>query len=150
MYKILMYDPHRSGTAKDPSLFGNAELIYKSEEKDFQGEVEKRQFDLIFLDLDGQAEQSLELLDYAHQKSPFTPIIITSKSERADIVVQAINRGASDFLVHPLTATRLTVAMRKAIEHKEQKFEIDYHRRRQDVVYDFRDVVGVSGSMQAV
>jgi len=150
MYKILMYEPHRSGMAKDASLFGNSELIFKSDEEDFQGEVEKRQFDLIFLDLNGHAEQSLELLDYAHQKSPYTPIIITSKSERADIVVQAMNRGASDFLVHPLTAARLSVAMQKAIEHKEQKFEIDYHRRRQDVVYDFRDVVAVSSSMQAV
>ena len=61
-----------------------------------------------------------------------------------------MNRGASDFLVHPLTETRLLVAMRKAIESKEQKFEIDYHRRKQDVVYDFRDVVALSESMKAV
>jgi len=92
----------------------------------------------------------MEALEYAHKKSPHTPIIITSISERTDVVVQAMNHGATDFLVHPLSETRLNVAMRKAIEAKEQKFEIDYHRRRQDVVYDFREVIALSRSMKDV
>jgi DNA-binding NtrC family response regulator len=145
-----MYEPHTNGVQINQALFGHSNLIFKSEPKDFQVELDRRQFDLIFLEIDSHNGHNMELLEYAHRKSPYTPIIITSKSERADIVVQAMNRGASDFLVHPLSETRLNVAMQKAIESKEQKFEIDYHRRKQDVVYDFRDVIALSRSMKEV
>ncbi len=150
MYTILMYEPHNQGGRINPALFGQSNLIFKSEARDFQVELDKRQFDLIFLELDAGSGLNMELLEYAHKKNPYTPIIITSASERADIVVQAMNMGASDFLVHPLSETRLSVAMQKAIESKEQKFEIDYHRRKQDVVYDFRDVIAYSKSMSDV
>lgn len=145
-----MYEPESAGKQINPALFGQSELIFKTEPRDFQVEVDRQQFDLIFVEIDSTSGHNMELLEYAHRKSPYTPIIITSESEKADVVVKAINMGASDFLVHPLSETRLTVAMRKAIESKEQKFEIDYHRRRQDVVYDFRDVIALSQSMRDV
>lgn len=150
MKKILLYQPQYDVGQLNPSLFGDADLISKSKAKEFQAEVDRSHFDVIFLELNSGNAQNLELLEYAHKKSPYTPIIITSKSERADTVVDAMNRGASDFLVHPLTEARLLVAMHKAIESREQKFEIDYHRRKQDVVYDFRDVVALSDSMKSV
>jgi two-component system C4-dicarboxylate transport response regulator DctD len=150
MKKILLYQPQYDVGQLNPALFGDADLISKSKAKEFQAEVDRSHFDVIFLELNSGNAQNLELLEYAHKKSPYTPIIITSKSERADTVVDAMNRGASDFLVHPLTEARLLVAMHKAIESKEQKFEIDYHRRKQDVVYDFRDVVALSDSMKTV
>ena len=145
-----MYEPHDIGQQINPALFGQSNLTFKTEARDFQVEVDKHQFDLIFLELNSQGVHNMELLEYAHKKSPYTPIIITSESESADIVVQAMNRGAFDFLVHPLSETRVAVAIKKAIESREQKFEIDYHRRKQDAVYDFRDVIAISRSMQEV
>ncbi len=150
MYRILMFEPDKKGEQINPDLFGKSDLTFKSEPRDFQVEVDREQFDLIFVEINSQNGHNMDLLEYAHRKNPYTPIIITSESERADVVVQAMNRGATDFLVHPLTETRLTVAIRKAIESKEQKFEIDYHRRRQDAVYDFRDVIALSQSMRDV
>ncbi len=150
MYTILMFEPPSGGMHIDPVLFGQSDLVFKTEAKEFQAELDKRQYDLIFLEVGSHNGSGMELLEYAHRKSPYTPIIITSTSERADVVVQAMNCGATDFLVHPLSETRLHVAMRKAIEAKEQKFEIDYHRRRQDVVYDFREVIALSRSMKDV
>jgi len=145
-----MYEPPSGDRQIDPALFGQSNLVFMSKVRDFQVELDKRQFDLIFLEVDSHNGKSMEMLEYAHKKSPYTPIIITSMSERTDVVVQAMSRGATDFLVHPLSETRLNVAMRKAIEAKEQKFEIDYHRRRQDVVYDFGEVIALSRSMKDV
>ena len=150
MKRILLYQPQYDVGQLSPALFGDADLISKSKAKEFQDEVDRSYFDVIFLEVNSGNDQNLELLEYAHKKSPHTPIIITSKSERADTVVDAMNRGASDYLVYPLTEARLLVAMHKAIENKEQKFEIDYHRRKQDVVYDFRDVIALSDSMRSV
>jgi DNA-binding NtrC family response regulator len=75
---------------------------------------------------------------------------MTSQSEKAEIIVQAMNRGASDFLVHPISSTRINIAVDKAIEIRDQKFEIAYHRRKQDVVYDFKDVIAISPKMRQI
>lgn len=151
MYKILMFEPPGEKHHQfDSSMFGKSELTFKSDAKDFQVAIDRQQYDLIFLEVNSDTNQSMELLDYVHNRNPYTPIIITSKSEKADIVVNAMNHGASDFLVHPLTETRVAVAIRKAIESRQQKFEIDYHRRKQDAVYDFKDVIALSSSMKDV
>ena len=66
------------------------------------------------------------------------------------MVVQAMNLGACDFLVHPVSKERITMALERAIEFRDQKLEIDYLRRKQDVVYDFKEVVAVSPCMKDI
>ncbi len=146
-----MYDPQKEN--RQPSveeILGQTDLTSKSDAREFQAEVNEHQFDLIFLEINSSNGNNMELIDFTHKKNPYTPIIIMSNSERADIVVNAMNHGATDFLVHPLSETRVNVAIKKAIESREQKFEIDYHRRKQDAVYDFRDVIALSKSMKEV
>jgi DNA-binding NtrC family response regulator len=125
-------------------------LTFKSDQKDFQDEMNARQYDLVFLDVEPSDQNVLDLLEDTHKKSPSTPIIITSNSEKADLVVKAMNCGACDFLVHPVSKERVAMALEKAIEIRDQKFEIDYLRRKQDVVYDFKDVVAFSPCMKDI
>ncbi len=61
-----------------------------------------------------------------------------------------MNSGASDFLIHPISPTRINIAVDKALEIRDQKFEIAYHRRKQDVVYDFKDVIAFSPKMRQI
>lgn len=151
MYKILIYDSFEATSASILSaLRDKCELTCIANETDFQEEIKARQFDLIFLDIDSINGQSISLLRQIHNKDPFLPIIMTSKTEKAELIVQAMNDGASDFLIHPISPTRVTIAVDKAIEIRDQRFEIAYHRRTQDVVYDFKDVVAFSPSMKRI
>jgi len=151
MYKVLISDSYES-TKKGlmSALQDRCELTCISNEAEFQAEIKARQFDLIFLDTESLEGKSMTQLDQIHTKDPFLPIIMTSQTEKAEIIVQAMNRGASDFLVHPISSTRINIAVNKAIEIRDQKFEIAYHRRKQDVVYDFRDVIAVSPKMRQI
>ena len=151
MYKILISDSFEP-TKIDlmAALQNRCDLTCISSEQEFQAEIKARQFDLIFLDTDSLNGNSMDLLDQIHTKDPFLPIIMTSQTEKAETIVQAMNSGASDFLVHPISSTRINIAVDKAIEIRDQKFEIAYHRRKQDVVYDFRDVVAVSPKMKQI
>ncbi len=151
MYKILMYDPNRRNIEPiEASLLGQSDLTFISNVSEFQAEINEQQFDLVLLEINSSNDSNMELIDFTHRKIPYTPIIIMSNTEDTDIVVNAMNKGASDFLVHPLSKTRVNFAIKKAIESREQKFEIDYHRRKQDAVYDFRDVIALSRSMKEV
>ena len=151
MHKILIYDrlqlTHKS---MQSALQDRCELTCIANENDLQAEIKARQFDLIFLDIDSLENQSMELLVQIHNRDPFLPIIIVSRVEKAEIIVQAMNDGASDFLIHPISPTRINIAVDKAIQIRDQRFEIAYHRRKQDVVYDFKDVVAYSRGMQQI
>ncbi len=151
MHKILIYDCLKVTSAGMISaLQDRCELTCIANENEFQEEIKARQFDVIFIDIDSLGGQFLPLLGQIHNKDPFLPIIMISKVEKAEIIVQAMNEGASDFLIHPFSSTRVNIAFDKAIQIRDQRFEIAYHRRKQDVVYDFKDVVAYSRGMQLI
>jgi DNA-binding NtrC family response regulator len=149
MHKILIYDTYRT-TADHiiAALHDKCVLTCKTNEVEFQEEIQVRQYDLVFIDID--EGRSLPLLEKIHSRDPFLPILLTSKTEKAELIVQAMNTGASDFLVHPISPERINIAVDKAIKIRDQRFEIAYLRRNQDVVYNFRDVIAVSPSMRRV
>ena len=86
-------------------------LTCKPNEEDFQEEINSRQYDLVFLDIDSINGQSMQLLERIHGKNPFLPIIITSRAEKAELIVRAINSGASDYLVHPVSRERINISV---------------------------------------
>ncbi len=151
MYTILIFDSFAQTTgAMVSALEHRCVLTCKTNEEEFQEEINGHQFDLIFLDIDSVGGQSMQLLEKIHGKNPFLPIIITSRTEKAELIVRAINSGASDFLVHPLSKERINISLDRALEIRDQRYEIAYHRRKQDVVYDFRDVVAKSPKMKEI
>ena len=151
MYNILVYDSDHGCSRHMASILqGTGHLTFRSDQKEFQDQVNALQYDLIFLDIEPLAQNPLHLLEDAYKKSPSTPIIITSTTEKAELIVQAMNSGACDFLVHPISRERILIALERAIKIRDQKFEIDYHRRKQDVVYDFKDVVAFSPGMKDI
>lgn len=151
MYKILIFD--RSGKTRPTltsALENRANLTSITNEDEFQEEIKTKQFDLIFLDSDSMNDRAAKMLENIRSKDPFLPIIMTSKTEKAEVIVKAMNSGASDFLIHPISPARVNISFDKAIEIRDQRFEIAYHRRKQDVVYDFKDVVAYSPKMKAI
>lgn len=151
MYKILIFD--RSGKTRPTltsALENRANLTSITNEDEFQEEIKTKQFDLIFLDSDSMNDRAVKMLENIRSKDPFLPIIMTSKTEKAEVIVKAMNSGASDFLIHPISLARVNISFDKAIEIRDQRFEIAYHRRKQDVVYDFKDVVAYSPKMKAI
>jgi len=125
-------------------------LTVTNSEEEFQAEMNIRQYDLVILGIEDVESSSMRLLENTTIKSPYTPIVITSANEKAELVVKAMNLGACDFLVHPVSRERSVMAVERAIELRNQRHEIDYLRHRQDVIYDFNQVIAYSVRMKAV
>lgn len=132
------------------TLLDKCILTIKDNEEDFQAEMNSRQYDLVLMGVREVDDSSINLLERTHKRSPYTPIVITSASEKAELVVKAMNAGACDFLVHPVSQERLVMAVDRAVELRNQRHEIDYLRHRQDVVYDFKGVIANSVRMKSV
>ena len=131
------------------SLAESYDLDFFSNGTTIKDVIYNRHYDLIILDLPSQPEP-FKLLRWIKSDLPYTPVIVTSRIEPADIVVKTIKEGASDFIAKPYSSDRVTHAVSQAIEERSLKNEIDYLRRNQDVIYDFEKVVAESANMKGV
>ncbi len=150
MYTILAYAiPEESHKTIHAALADRAKIHYCSGIERLLGDLKGNEYDLAFLFFE-ESKADMSLLDKVYQLIPHTPIILISKEEKPDVVVQALRSGAFDYLVHPVSVARFEVATEKALENKTLRNEIAYLRRKQDIVYRFKDVIAFSPCMKLV
>ena len=126
------------------ALSGEYELVFQKDPKSFKKEVKNNHYDVIFLGVDPNDSTVFKLLRHARSQAPYTPIIITSTTEQAGLVVKAIKQGAYDFIAAPFTPLKIQLAVKNATEKRIMQSKIDALCRSQDIVYDFDDIVSES------
>jgi DNA-binding NtrC family response regulator len=110
--------------------------------------MQKEAFALIVLDVREGDGQMTDILKTLQQMSPGTPLLVTSPSQDARLIVDAVKAGAADFITRPFAGEKLRISVRRTLEARSLKNEIDYLRREQDVVYDTERIISVSPAMQ--
>ncbi len=110
--------------------------------------LQKEGFALIILDVAEGGGQIADILQNLQQVSPTAPVLVTSASQDARVIVEAVKAGAADFIARPFAGEQLRISARRALEARSLKNEIDYLRREQDVVYDTERIISVSPAMQ--
>ncbi len=108
-------------------------------------EISARRPSLVVLDiwLEGSSRDGLEILDLLRRDHETVPVLMISGHGSIETAVQAIKRGAYDFIEKPFKADRLLLMVERAIESARMKREIRELRMRAggDV-----EMIGVSGA----
>lgn len=150
-YSILAYEClDECQKSMDKALAETATVVYLNNPKSFKQEISKNHYDVIILNVSPDDQAGLSLLKHTRDQLPFTPIIITSKSDQAELIVQAIKQGAYDFVSQPFSPARIQLVVQRAIKQRELENEIDYLRGKQDIIYDFSMIVAESPSIKKV
>ncbi|RUM36905.1 MAG: sigma-54-dependent Fis family transcriptional regulator [Desulfobulbus sp.] len=150
-YSILAYetfDEHQKCLSK--ALKNTSQISFQSDPKSFAKAVKNTEYDVIFMRVSPQNASAFDLLKKTRQQTPYTPIILTSKSEQTDLIVQAIKLGAYDFISTPFSPARIQLVVQRAVEQRKLTNEIDYLRRSQDIVYNFESIVAESESFRQI
>jgi two-component system nitrogen regulation response regulator NtrX len=103
--------------------------------------------DAVLLDIKMPGMDGLETLQALRAKDPHTPVLMISGHGDIPTAVEAIHKGAYDFLEKPLESERVLTALRNAIERKSLREE--NVRLRHQVEERFR-LVGRSPALQTV
>ncbi len=74
--------------------------------------------DLVITDLDPSGMSGLDLVRYVHQNVPETEIMVMSDRVSVVHAVEAVKRGADQYLVKPFDADDLLLAVRNALENR--------------------------------
>lgn len=131
------------------ALAGDYELSFRDHNQVGES-IKTEPFCLIILDLLSAPGGVFQLLGRLKSAAPDIPVIMTSQSETAELVVKAIKQGAFDFIAKPFTSVRIRHVVKQALADRNFKNEIDYLRREQDVIYDFNRVVAETPCMKVI
>jgi DNA-binding NtrC family response regulator len=101
--------------------------------------------DMLMPGMDG-----LAFLEEARATGTSAPAIVISANDRIRSVVDAMNRGAADYLTKPFDETELELAIQNALEKQRLREEVSHLRRRLAEAEPAADTLGSSPSMQHV
>jgi len=132
------------------TLASSYEIRCWMDRQDVFAELKANHYDVIILDMQAHQEESLDLLRWISSNLPDTSVIMTSRTEKAELVVTALKQGASDFVAKPFSVERIRLVVQQALEHRSLKNEIAYLRHEQDVIYDFDQIIAFSPAMKEV
>jgi len=109
--------------------------------------VQKRPFDLILMDIRMLKVSGIEALEQVKIINPAIPIIIMTAYASVETAVDALKKGAYDYLTKPLDFDELKIAINRATEHNRLKKENEYLKKRLGEKFDSQNMIGRSPLM---
>ncbi len=110
----------------------------------------ERQYDAALLEVERFDSTAREFMEEFLEQSPQSLMIPVSLNAGVEQVLDAMRRGAADFIHQPVDGAEIVRRIRTCLEKRRMKNEIDFLRHTQPLIYRFDDIVGVSQPMKRV
>jgi len=107
-------------------------------------------FHVVFLDLKLPGIKGMDILSRIKETNPETPVIIITGYASIESAVEAMKRGAFDYMAKPFTPEELRVVTGRALEGRKLLYENIYLRQELEAKVEFEMVVGKSKIMRDV
>jgi DNA-binding NarL/FixJ family response regulator len=107
--------------------------------------------DVILLDLSLPDSRGLDTLSQVRQHAAPVPIIVLTGNDDEKLAIEAIGRGAQDYLIKGEIDRRgFGRAVRYAIERKKTELRLEYHRQKQGVLHEINVAITSTLDLQSV
>ena len=113
-------------------------------------ELESNHYDIVITDLMMPDIGGMELLNYAVTKLPRTMCIILTGYGTIKSSVEAIKKGAFDYITKPVTASELLIVIEKALKFKNLEEENTRLRRELREKYLNNNLIGTSKAIRKI
>jgi DNA-binding NtrC family response regulator len=101
-------------------------------------------YDVVLCDIKMPGMDGLEVMSKANQTQPEVPFILISGHGTIEIAVEAVRKGAYDFISKPPDLNRLLITIRNAVEKNNLVIETKVLKRK---VSKTRDIIGDTPSI---
>lgn len=110
----------------------------------------EEEFEIILTDLRMAGKSGMKVIEHAVQL-PYKPVIIMMTAYgNVETAVEAMKRGAYDFLTKPVNLEKLEILLQRAIQSKTLKVENQVLHQRLDEKYSFKGIIGNSKALNKV
>lgn len=151
MAKVLIVDDERSirRTLRDILEFEKYTVEEANDGMECVIKIKQGTYDVIILDIKMPKMDGMDALDRIQELAPETPVVMISGHATIDTAVEAVKKGAFDFISKPPDLNRLLITIRNAMdkstlitERKVLQKKIHLHRTP--------EIIGTSSVMQQI
>jgi DNA-binding NtrC family response regulator len=114
------------------------------------GKVEETAPDLVLTDLKMPGMGGVELLEKLREQDEDAVVIVMTAFGAVDSAVEAMKKGAADYLAKPLNMTELVLVLAREMERRRLRTEAGSLRARLAERYSFENIIGDAPAMQAI
>ena len=126
----------------DVSLAANADEAFNL--------MEAQSFDVIVTDLRMPGKSGLKVIDKALALPNHPAVLMMTAYGNIETAVEAMKRGAVDFLTKPVNIERLEVLIQRALKTKTLEVEVKQLHERLDEKFSFEGIIGSSPKLKEV
>jgi len=121
MSKVLIVDDERSirHTLRDILEFEKYEVDEASDGLEALVKIKQNPYDVIILDIKMPKMDGMDALDKIQEIARETPVVMISGHASIDTAVEAVKKGAFDFISKPPDLNRLLITLRNAMDKSE-------------------------------
>jgi len=109
--------------------------------------VRRDPFDLVLMDIRMVRISGIEALEEIRKLNPAIPIILMTAFASVETAVEALKKGAYDYLTKPLDFDELRLVLERGLEHTHLKEENLLLKERLGIRFDRRNLIGRSEAM---
>lgn len=149
MPKLLIVDDEASirNTLRDILEYESFEVDEAPNGKEGLQKILQNQYDVVILDIKMPIMDGMEVMDEVSKAGVDVPIIMLSGHGNIDTAVEAVKKGAYDYISKPPDLNRLLITIRNAMEKSSLVTETKVLKKK---VSKTRDIVGESASIRKI
>jgi two-component system NtrC family response regulator len=150
--RILVVDPHRECSIGAKAALESKEtsLVLASNAQQAIGLLKKGSFDLVLCSSELPDKDGLTLLEVEKQKYPGTDFVLLAHEGSIEGAVEAIHRGASNYLPKPIDPDVLKSVVQKVLERRALREEVQYLKGQLHERYGMHSIITRSPAMEGI
>jgi DNA-binding NtrC family response regulator len=126
------------------------DIFLASDAEEAFGLMASEPFDVVLTDLRMAGKSGMKVIDRA-MSLPNRPIVIMMTAYgNVETAVEAMKRGAFDFLTKPVNIEKLEILIRRALKSRVTEAQVDQLHQRLDQKFSFDGIVGHSSALAGV
>lgn len=151
MIKLLIIDDEKSICTSLKFVFEDEYDVYTANNI-FEVEklINEMEFDIVLLDLKFGDISGLDILTTIKNNQKNSVVIMMTAYASIDSSIEAMKRGAYDYIMKPLDMLKLKVLVQKAVEYKKLNEKIDDLQNEVSKKYGKHGIIGKSKKMKDV
>ncbi len=147
---LIVDDEEHTREGLELALEDKFEIFLASSAEEAFNALEAEKFEVVLTDLRMSGESGMSVIDFTIRHASEAICIMMTAYGEVDIAVEAMKRGAFDFLSKPVNLERLELLIRRGLNERTLKQENKDLHQRLDKTYSFDGILGKSTALEKV
>jgi two-component system, NtrC family, response regulator AtoC len=147
---LIVDDERHTREGLQQALEDNFDVSVAASADEAFNQLGAQEFDVVVTDLRMPGKSGLKVIDQALAMPNQPAVLMMTAYGSIDTAVEAMRRGAVDFLTKPVNIERLEILINRALKSRTLEVEVKQLHERLDEKFNFQGIIGDSPKLQAV